>query len=83
MTDLVKLQFSLEDNIILIKEMIGLQLEHEKKNTILNSTRQQITSVGLMNQLGNTWIHLSDNLGPPPSIYNIGTFNFFLFKQVF
>ena len=75
MIDLLELQFTMEDNVLLIKELKCFPKEKEKQNTILNTARQQITSIGSVNQLGTTWIQVSDNIESTPATVNIGKIN--------
>ena len=72
MIDLLELQFTMEDNVLLIKGLKCFPKEKEKQNTILNTARQQITSIGSVNQLGTTWIQVSDNIELTPATVNIG-----------
>ena len=72
MIDLLELQFTLEDNVLLIKELKCLLREKKKKDRIVNTARQQITSIGSVNQLGTTWIQVSDNIESTPATVNSG-----------
>ena len=72
MIDLLELQFTMEDNVLLINELKCLLIEKEKKNRILNTARQQITSIGSVNQLGTTWIQFSDNIESTLATVNSG-----------
>ena len=72
MIDLLELQFTLEDNVLLIKGLKCLLREKEKKDRILNTARQQITSIGSVNQLGTTWIQFSDNIESTLATVNSG-----------
>ena len=72
MIDLLELQFTLEDNVLLIKGLKCFPEEKEKQNRILNTARQQITSIGSVNQLGTTWIQVSDNIESTPATVNSG-----------
>ena len=72
MIDLLELQFTMEDNLLLIKELKCFPKEKEKQKTILNTARQQITSIGSVNQLGTTWIQVCDNIESTPAAVNIG-----------
>ncbi|XP_023324363.1 zinc finger protein 391 isoform X1 [Eurytemora carolleeae] len=71
MIDLLELQFTMEDNLLLIKELKCFHKEKDKQKTILNTARQQITSIGSVNQLGTTWIQVSDNIESTPAAVNI------------
>ena len=56
MVDLLKLQFSLEDNLLLMKQLNCFPTENEKKDVIVNAGRLQIALVSSVNQLGFQWI---------------------------
>lgn len=57
MSDLLKLQFSLEDNLLLIKQLKCFEAEDDQKNLIVITARQQIDTISTVNQLGNTWLN--------------------------
>ena len=57
MSDLLKLQFSLEDNLLLIKQLKCFEAEDDQKNSIVITARQQIDTISTVNQLGNTWLN--------------------------
>ena len=52
MVDLLKLQFSLEDNLLLMKQLNCFPTENEKKDVIVNAGRLQIALISSVNQLG-------------------------------
>ncbi|XP_023324376.1 RE1-silencing transcription factor isoform X2 [Eurytemora carolleeae] len=56
MVDLLKLQFSLEDNLLLMKQLNCFPTENEKKDVIVNAGRLQIALVSSVNQLGFQWM---------------------------
>ena len=57
MSDLLKLQFSLEDNLLVIKQLKCFETEDDQKNSIVITARQQIATISTVNQLGNTWLN--------------------------
>jgi len=56
MVDLLKLQFSLEDNLLLMKQLNCFPTENEKKDVIVNAGRLQIALISSVNQLGFQWM---------------------------
>ena len=63
MSDLLKLQFSLEDNLLVIKQLKCFETEDDQKNSIVITARQQIATISTVNQLGNTWLNHVANTG--------------------
>ena len=57
MLDLLELQFSMEDNLLLVKQLKFHLEEDDSQNKLVAAVRQHITSLSTVNQLGTAWLN--------------------------
>ena len=73
MIDVLDIQFNIEDILVSIKSMNCYMNENKRKNRIMNSVRQQITSISSLNQLGTAWMTRDTNLTPSQTFSGTGS----------